>query len=190
MEDIMDKYEIQHQEESWKITNDQECEWSLLRLKEDKAEMDRFIDTCEKQIKFYQEKIKLAKEQHDNRTGFLKSKLLEYFMTVPHKATKTQETYSLPSGKLKLKYPKPDYVRDEEKLVEWLKKMGHTEYVKTVETPVWGEFKKTTKTHKEPITDEETGEITGYETYVTDAKGIKVGGITLEEKPPIFEVKV
>ena len=40
------------------------------------------------------------------------------------------------------------------------------------------------------IVDEENGETTGYDTYVTDAKGIKVGGVTLAERPPVFEVEV
>lgn len=170
----MDKYEIQHQEESWKITNDQECEWSLLRLKEDKAEMDRYVDVCEKQIKFYQEKIKLAKEQHDNRTSYLKGKLMEYFMTVPHEATKTQETYSLPSGKLKLKYPKPEYKRDDATLVKWLKERDMTDYIKTKEEPQWGELKK-------------TAQVAGDKACID---GEIIDGIQIVEKQPVFEVEI
>lgn len=178
------------EQSEFKIDTDQKAEWALNIIREEQAEAQRLINVCNSQILYYQSELKKIQGKLDSKTENLKAMLFEYFQTVPHKATKTQETYKLPSGTLKLKYPKPDYVRDEEKLIEWLKKMGHTDYVKTVETPVWGEFKKTTTAHKDPIVDEETGEITGYEMYVTDAKGIKAGGVTLEEKPPIFEVEV
>ncbi len=189
MEQLM-PYEVTDESQNFTIADDEAAEWALLKIAEDRAEAQRLINACNSMILKYQERIQKIEEDLKHKTGFLQGKLYEYFCAVPHKKTKTTETYALPSGKLKLKYPGPEYVRDDEKLVEWLKKMGHTDYVKTVEMPVWGEFKKTTEVHKDPIVDEETGEITGYDTYVTDAKGIKVGGVTLAERPPVFEVEV
>ena len=162
------------EEREFSINNDQSAEWALLRLKEDKAEMDRFIDTCEKQIQFYQEKIKEAKEKHDSKTGYLKGKLMEYFLTVPHKATKTQETYSLPSGKLKLKYPQPEYKRDDATLIKWLKERDMTDYIKTKEEPQWGELKKVTQ-------------IAGDKACID---GEIIDGIQIVERQPEFEVEV
>ena len=162
------------EEQEFTIDTDLKGEWALVKLKEDKAEMDRFIDTCEKQIQFYQEKIKLAKEQHDNRTGYLKGKLLEYFMTVPHKSTKTQETYSLPSGKLKLKYPKPEYKRDDATLVKWLKERDMADYIKVSETPQWGELKKVTQ-------------IAGDKACID---GELIDGIQIVEKAPVFDIEL
>ena len=171
---ISDEMDDEVEEEEFAIVNDQSAEWSLTKLKEEKAEMDRYVDVCEKQIKFYQEKIKLAKEQHDNRTGFLKSKLLEYFLTVPHKATKTQETYSLPSGKLKLKYPKPEYKRDDATLLKWLKERDMQDYIKTKEEPQWGELKKVTQ-------------IAGDKACVD---GEIIEGVQIVEKAPVFDIEI
>ena len=40
---------------------------------------------------------------------------------VPHKVTKTQESYALPSGKLVLKEQKPEWVHDDTQLLPWVK---------------------------------------------------------------------
>lgn len=162
------------EEQEFAINTDLKAEWALLRLKEDKADMDRFIDTCEKQIQFYEEKIKAARESHDKKTGYLKGKLMEYFLTVPRKTTKTQETYSLPSGKLKLKYPKPEYKRDDATLLKWLKERDMQDYIKTKEEPQWGELKKVTQ-------------VAGDKACVD---GEIIDGIQIVEKAPVFEVEV
>ncbi len=171
---ISDEMDDEVEEEEFAIVNDQSAEWSLTKLKEEKAEMDRYVDVCEKQIKFYQEKIKLAKEKHDSKTSYLKGKLMEYFMTVPRKKTKTQETYSLPSGKLKLKYPKPEYKRDDATLIKWLKERDMTDYIKTKEEPQWGELKKVTQ-------------VAGDKACID---GEIIDGIQIVEKSPVFDVEV
>ena len=162
------------EEQEFTINNDQSAEWALLRLKEDKAEMDRFVSICDKQIEFYGEKIREAIEKHDNKTSYLKSKLLEYFMVVPHKATKTQETYTLPSGKLKLKYPKPEYKRDDATLVKWLKARDMADYIKVSETPQWGELKKVTQ-------------IAGDKACID---GEIIDGIEIVERQPEFDIEI
>ncbi len=162
------------EKQEFTIDNDQSAEWALLRLKEDKAEMDRFIDTCEKQIQFYQEKIKEAKEKHDRKTGYLKGKLMEYFMSVPKKKTKTQEIYTLPSGKLKLKYPQPEYKRDDATLIKWLKDRDMTDYIKVSESPKWGELKKTVQV---------AGDMACIDGEIVD-------GIQIIEKAPVFDIEI
>ena len=159
--------------EGFRVTDDRAAEWSLKKIKAEKAECDRYVKICQDGIQTYQEKIKEAQGRLDSGTGYLKGLLLEYFQTVPHKSTKTQETYALPSGKLKLKTPAPEFVRDDAKLMEWLKGRGMNDYVKVVETPQWGEFKKIINQQKDCVCFE--GEV--------------VDGITLVERPPIFEVE-
>ena len=61
------------------------------------------------------------------------------------KKTKTQLSYELPGGKLVLKAQQPEYERDEEKLVAWLKKNDLGGMVKVKETANWAELKKTLK---------------------------------------------
>ena len=162
------------EEQEFVIDTDQKAEWGLLRLKDDKAELDRFTDICKKQIEFYEAKIQEAKEKHDSKTSYLKGKLMEYFMTVPRKKTKTQETYSLPSGKLKLKYPQPEYKRDDDTLIKWLTERDMTDYIKTKEEPQWGELKKVTQ-------------IAGDKACVD---GEIIDGIEIVERQPEFDIEI
>ena len=61
---------------------------------------------------------------------------------MPHKKTKTRETYRLLSGNLVLKLGSIKATPDDEKLVPWLKANGYADFVKTEEKATWGELKK------------------------------------------------
>ena len=101
--------------------------------------------------------------------------LQQYFATVEHKSTKTQESYELPSGKLRLKYPKEKFKIDDSKLLEWLKDNAMIEYIDTKISPKWGEFKKTVAVVGNKVVTEE---------------GQVVEGVTVEMTEPEFVVEV
>ena len=125
LEMINDK--IQEDKQEFIIDTDRKAEWALMKIREEKAESQRLINLCNSEIIRYQAALKKAQDALESKTGYMKAKLLEYFQTVPRKTSKTQETYKLPSGTLKMKFPAPEYVKDEDKLTEWLKKMGYTD---------------------------------------------------------------
>lgn len=162
-------------EESFVINNDGLAEWALKKIAEETAESQRYINVCDTMIAEYTRKRQKAQEQLENKTAYLRSKLQEYFATVPHKATKTQETYKLPSGTLKLKYGTPEFIRDETILVDWLKKNGYEDKVKVKETADWAEFKK--------------GITVSFDKVLT-ADGEVVEGVTAQERPNTFEVEI
>ena len=168
-------FAIENESDNWKIENDVSAEWVLSKLREEKAEAQRLINVCESQILFYQAKKKEVNDRYEQKTGRLKSLLLDYFDRVPHKKTKTQETYKLPSGTLKLKYPGPKYERDDKALVKWLKDRKMTDYVEVKELPKWGELKKVTKTAGDKVVSED-GEI--------------LDGVVAVEQAPEFAVDV
>lgn len=159
----------------FKIDTDQKAEWALNIIREEQAEAQRLINVCNSQILYYQSEIKKVQDKLENKTGNLKAMLFDYFQTVPRKATKTQETYSLPSGKLKLKYPQPEYKRDDSKLVEWLENSGKTDYIKIKKSPDWATLKKA---------------ITVVGDKVADENGEIVEGVEVVERPPVFDVEV
>jgi hypothetical protein len=103
------------------ITDDNLADWAVGKIAGEKAEFDRLVSVCEFKIQLYEEKMRKYRERFENKTSYLRHKLMEYFDKVPHKATKTQETYKLPSGTLKRKLEKQDYAHDDEKLIIWLK---------------------------------------------------------------------
>ena len=126
-------------------------------------------------ISEYRFKIDQYQQQIDNKTSYLKSQLQQYFETVDRKKTKTQETYKLPSGTLKKKYPSPDFIRDEEKLLKWLKDSNMTDLIKTKESADWATLKKAIQIEGTNVVTED-GEI--------------VDGITVQEKDPVFDIEV
>lgn len=163
------------EKDTFVIDNDNKAEWALTVIKAEKADRDRLISVCEQKIQEYQEKIEQFKKQYESRTSYLISCLNQYFQTVPHKTTKTQETYKLPSGTLKLKLPGVEYQRDDTKLVEWLKSSGLNDFIQIKESPKWAELKKTVTVNGDKVLTED-GEI--------------VEGVTVVEKPAVFEVEI
>ena len=101
--------------------------------------------------------------------------LQHYFDTVPHKITKTTESYPLPSGKLVFKAQAPEYERDEEKVIEWLKQTNGTEFIKVKESLDWAGLKKT---------------VTVLEDKVITEDGEVVPGIKAIQRDPVFTVEV
>lgn len=163
------------EKDNFVIDNDSKAEWAITVIKAEKTDRDRLISVCEQKIQEYQEKIEQFKKQYESRTSYLISCLNQYFQTVPHKTTKTQETYKLPSGTLKLKLHGVEYQRDDTKLVEWLKSSGMSDYIQIKESPKWAELKKTIQ-------------VSGNKVITAD--GEIVEGVSAVEKPAVFEVEV
>ena len=159
---------------NWNINNDVEAERAIQTIMQESAEAQRLINVSQTFINEYQMKIDLAKENLEKKTSWLKTQLASYIELVEAKATKTQKTYKLPSATLKVKFGTPEFIKDDEKLIEWLKKSGKTELVKTKETPDWAELKK---------------EVTIKDGNVISADGEIIEGVTASERPNTFEIE-
>lgn len=156
------------------IDDDKKAEWALKKIAEEREETQRYIEVCKSMILEYQEKIRKEEENLNKKTSYLEFKLQQYFQSVEHKSTKTQKTYKLPSGTLRLKYQQPEFKRDEEKLINWLKENQLQQFVKTKETPNWVELKKNIK-------------ISGNKAVSEDGQIIE--GVEVIEKSPVFEIE-
>jgi hypothetical protein len=143
-------------DETFKIENDKTAEWALKKVKESEDERDRLITLAEEEIKDLEDRINELKEKCNNDTGFLKSCLKMYFETVPHKATKTQESYKLLSGTLVYKKPSAKIIHDDEALI---KALDGTEYVEIKRSLKWGDYKKNLTIEKDKVLDTTTGEV-------------------------------
>lgn len=159
----------------WAITNDSVADWAVRKVREEQAEYNRLEGIGLEEIDRVQAKIDRAAKRRDSRTGFLLSKLAQYFGTVPHKETATTEKYQLLSGSLVYTKPKAVMEKDDDALLAFLHTSGNTEYIKTEERPAWGEFKKRLEIVGRNAIDKETGEI--------------VECIRVTEKPGSFDVK-
>ena len=172
---MADKTEYES-EVGFRITDDKTADMALKRIAEGSAEIERLIKLRNEEIAEINFKFEAARKRLENSVQYYKNKLSEYFSGVEHKVTKTAEKYVLLNGTLKLKRggikPKPN----NEKLLEWLAANGYTDYIKTEQSPRWGDFKKILDCSGGAAIVKETGEI--------------VEGIDFEEVPDEFDVEI
>ena len=146
-------------------------------LRDLEDERKRLESICEDKIGEYTRKREGIGKEFDSKAGHLKAMLAEYFATVPHKTTKAgSESYRLATGKLVLKKREPAYVRDDQALVDWLKRTGNKDYIKQTEKPIWDELKKRTTVDSGQLIFADTGEL--------------IEGVTVEDRPPEFQVDI
>ena len=174
--DFWDEEESQGKEE-FKITNDGAANWALKKIKEEQAERDRIVEIAENEIKDIHEKIEKLDARLESKTGFLKIKLFEYFGTVEHKETKTQENYKLLDGSLVWKKPAQKMVPDKDKLLAYVKEHNMTEFVKVKEEVDWANYKKECEIADGKAVNVQTGEMLPEEL------------IAIEDVPGSFDIK-
>lgn len=159
-------------QQEFKIDNDKKADWAIAQIHEAEAERDRLIALAEDQIKDLTDRIAELKTKCSNDTGYLRSLLAEYFITVPHKKTKTQETYKLLSGTLVYKKPTVKINHDDEELLKYLE---GTEYVEIKKSLKWGEYKKNLVISDGEVIDGTTGEL--------------IKACSIEDVPASFDIK-
>lgn len=145
------------------IDTDAKAEWALTKIREARADRDRWVA-------WYKDKIDEITQQTDFDTMNLERMLADYFATVPHKKTKTQESYKLPGGKLVLKTQNPEYTRDDKAVIEWAKANGLPQFVKVEEKLAWQELKDATAVFEGHIVTEDGEIVPGVEVTNREAK--------------------
>lgn len=171
MEDRIDEYvdgQPVSQEHGFVVDDDQKAEWCIRKITEAKKEMMDWIE-------FYVAQTDKVKDRCQRRIQFFEAMLEQYFRTVPHKQTKTQESYQLPSGKLVVKKQQPEYIREDDRITEWLDQSGLDYLIER--TPKWGDMKKCLGL-----------QVVGDQ--VVTADGEIIPGLAAVERPDVFKVEV
>ena len=168
--------ELEPEETVWGITDDETADWALRKIREMEDECNRLNETRKKIIKTYLDAIREEEEKTERRTENLRWHLRRYFHQVPHKKTKTQESYRLPSGSLVMKQLPPKFERDDETVMEWLRNEEMDSYLDTRVSVRWGDLKKNTA-----VTPE------GRVVYTTT--GELIPGIVAVARDPEFVIK-
>ena len=154
------------EEEKFTCKDDKDAEWCMKRIRESEEEKQFWK-------KHYEEQYAGICATCDATIANMMHYLEEYFNTVPHKHTDTEENYRLPSGKLVLKQQEPEYEKDDDKVIAWLKANGGQKYIKTKETLDWNALKKSLSIIGETAADED-GQI--------------IPCITVKERPAVFRI--
>ena len=120
--------------EGFTIDNDSKADWAVRKIAEIRAECDRMAE-------WHRQQVNKEKEAAEADISRLEHMLSEYFVIVPHKVTKTQESYTLPTGKLVVKKQNPEFKRDDKTVIAWLKDNGGGDFVKVSESLDWAGLK-------------------------------------------------
>ena len=178
LEEMLEDLETQEEPdtERFEIIDDNFADWALRKIAEVQKEYERLASIAMMQIEEINAKLKHMEEKAERRTSFLKRCLYRYFQTVPHKATKTQESYKLFSGSLVFKLPAVKMVKDDEELLKYLRSNNLNQYIKVKEEPAWVEFKKNLEIVDGVVINTLTGEV--------------VEVVKVEEDAGSFEVKI
>jgi len=160
--------------EGFIVNDDNTAEWCIKKISAEKQEMKRQLQVIDYMIQEYQLKKNKVQDIFDKKIEYFNSLLMPYFESVEKKSTKTQETYKLPSGILKRKFGTIEYIKDDTKLLKFLK-ANNPEFVKVTESPMWGDFKKTIQVKNGSVVTQD-GEI--------------IECIKVETKPATFKVEV
>lgn len=160
------------------IHDDKYADWTIEKIKLLNAELERKRMIVENKRKFLDEWFEKEKKNIENKISFYTSRLQEYFESIDPKflhKTKTQISYSLPSGKLKKILERNEFERKDEELLNWLKKNNYTSFIKVKENVDWAKLK-------------ESIEISGDKAVLIDTGEI-IEGIRITKKPPEFKVE-
>ena len=152
--------------ERFVIDDDQKAEWALEQIRNAEEEKERWRD-------HFKEQMARINETCDLTINNMKEMLRDYFATVPHKVTKTEESYRLPSGKLVIKKQAAEFDYDDNELIDWLEKNKPGQYIKTKKVVDWIGLKKTLTV---------VGEI------VADDSGEIIPCIKVNERPDVFTI--
>lgn len=163
---------------SFSIRDDLTAEWALKTIAAERAESERLNSVRRAMIDEYTQAIDNENARCARRCAHLERLLADYFNSVPHKTTKTQQSYALPSGKLVLKQPPVQYKRDDAALGKWLTANDYTDLVEVKTVPKWADLKK------RGIQTMPDGQCVYTET------GEIIAGVTATTPEPVFQVIV
>ena len=159
--------------------NDLQADTMLTDIWELQAEKLKFQMIANGKIKQVEESLKVKSESIDKEVQFMKDQLQAFFLTCSKKSTKTQETYSLLSGKLIMKKATQKIVHDDVLLMDWIQ-TNASDYIKqTVTNKIeWAKLKKNLTITNSQIINTDTGEI------LED-----IEGLSIEEVGASFDIK-
>lgn len=161
------------EKEPFRIDNDSKADWALRKIAEARQEHARITVLINEQHAELYGAQAAEDDRLESNTAWLAQQLEAYQRTVKGKVTKTTEKYRLLSGTLVRKKGGLDIKRDQDILTAWLKE-NCPEYVKTEDSPLWGEFKKILS-----FTDGQA----------VAPSGEIVPGVTVEQKQDTFTIE-
>lgn len=188
MDDWAEYEDVESEHKEFEIKDASTADWAISKIADERKRKDYFVKCANKEIEKLQTQIKEMEEKCERTTSYLSGCLGKYLERddVPKKKTTTQESITLPAGKIIKKLPKIEYVMSSGEAVT--KHKNDNDFVKEIK----GLDKKLIKTIKEVdwatlkknITNTEDGMVIYKET------GDIIESLSTKETLPSIEVKI
>jgi len=130
--------------ERFRLTDENMANWALRKVAKARAEYEKAAKVAEAEVKRIDDWLNSRKRDLERTEEFFGGLLTEYYLP-QHMENPRQKTFKLPAGQVQIRAQQPDYVRDEAKLIAWLKGNDMAGYVEIVEKVRWGDLKKQLK---------------------------------------------
>ena len=157
------------------IDDEQKANWALRKIRKLTEKRKANIQLAEAEIERINTWLKEVNGDLEQSIDYFTGLLEGYHRQVLEQDPKAK-TIKLPYGKLKMRAQQPEFIRDNDKLLSWLKQSNKTDYIVVKESPDWAQLKKTLQVAGNALVDTETGEV--------------VEGVEVVEREPKFSVEV
>ncbi len=143
--------------EPFTVKDDKSADWALRKIREHEAHIAQVEEFAEAQVDeilaWAESATKSARDSIQYLSGLLEAYHRQLFAENP-----TLKTIKLPAGEIQLRQQQPQYNRDNDRLLAWLK-ANRPEFVRVAEAPDWANAKQTFTVHNGRLVDPDTGEV-------------------------------
>lgn len=158
--------------------NDTDADNLISEIRSLEEEKKRYELIASQQKQAITDKLEIKNKGIEGAIQFNKDQLRAFFLTVDKKSTKTQESYSLLSGKLVMKKPSLKLVHDDKKLLAYVSNYSQLAYIKNTPSLDWSALKNDLDIDNGLIVNKLTGEVLS-----------NIEGLSLEEVGEVFNIK-
>ena len=188
MDDWAGYEDIEGEYKEFEIKDASTADWAISKIADERNRKDYFVECANKEIEKLKTQIKEMEEKCERTTSYLSGCLGKYLERdeVPKKKTATQESITLPAGKIIKKLPKIEYImssgeavtkhKNDDDFIKEIKELDK-KLIKTIKEVDWATLKKNiTNTEDGMVIYKETGDI--------------IESLSTRETLPSIEVKI
>ncbi|MCC5911418.1 MAG: host-nuclease inhibitor Gam family protein [Clostridiaceae bacterium] len=158
MEEIEEITEVEGiQRERFTIQTKEEATWALRKLKVLQEGMEEVNHLAAMEIERIEGWRRNENQKKEDSMNFFKG-LLEEFLRKENGKDPKVKSIKLPYGTFRLKKQQPQYIRDEEELINWAEGEGYFDYIKIKKALNWSALKKDLVTIEGKAIVKDTGE--------------------------------
>ena len=188
MDDWAEYEDIESEHKEFEIKDASTADWAISKIADERKRRDYFIECANKEIEKLKAQIKEMEDKCERTTSYLSGCLGKYLERdeVPKKKTATQESITLPAGKIIKKLPKIEHImssgeavtkhKNDDNFIKEIKGLDK-KLIKTIKEVDWATLKKNiTNTEDGIVVYKETGDI--------------IESLSTRETLPSIEVKI